>query len=112
MKALIITLAFVTGICFSSFSQEARSAQDEATATMQEITKEITLTEQEHTLLYRQVYTQHDNMRRLDKMPGTDKEKAEMAAQQSVRYHDGVKNILGEERYAKFVTVTKAEEVK
>jgi len=112
MRTLLVTFALFTGICFSSYSQETRSAQDDATATMQEITKEIELTEQEHTLLYRQVYTQHDNMRRLDKMPGTDEEKAEMAAKQSVRYHDSVKNILGEERYATFVSVTKTAEVK
>jgi hypothetical protein len=113
MKTILATFAFAIFVSFGAFAQQQTVNVEEATK--QQVAKIMELTdldENQEMLLYRQIYVQNDNMMRLERMNATEEDKVAMAAEQTKRYHEAVKNLLTEDQYTAFLQVEKQKEKK
>jgi tRNA G10 N-methylase Trm11 len=113
MKTIFATLALFVFISFGAVAQQQTADINEVSKAQVAKIMELTdLDEDQEVLLYRQIYTQNDNMIRLEKMKASEEDKAAMAAEQTKRYYEAVKNILTEDQFTAFMQVQKQEEKK
>ncbi len=112
MKTTLATITLLLSLAFTTNAQEAVNVEQKAKAQLELVKQEIDLDENQEVLLYRQIYTQIDNNNRLDKMKGTDDDKAAMTQEQTKRYYASVKEILGDEQFEKYVELTEVNKSK
>ncbi len=106
MKILTTVFAALLFIAMSFKAQAQSSVHEKAVEKTEKLAKVIDMTDEEKTLIIRQNHELINNAERLRKMEASDDEKQRMTEAYEQRYNAAIKDILGDERYAKFLEVS------
>jgi len=78
----------------------AEQIEKNSKAITEQITQKIDLTEDQETLVYRQVYTYQANMTKFSTVKDMNDKMMEAKQEMENNYINSVKNIVGEDKYA------------
>lgn len=101
MKTLMTLACAVLISAFSVNAQDSAALENEAKQKTEKLAKALDLTEEQHTLVYRQNYELAMNASRLKGMEATNEEKEEMSKAYMKRYNEAMKGILDDKQFAK-----------
>jgi len=104
LKLIALSIFLFAGITvFGQVSAEQIEKNSKAVA--EQINQKIDLTEDEQTLVYRQVYTYEANMTKFASVEDKSSKMVEAENQMRNQYIGAVKNIVGEEKYAEIKNI-------